>query len=384
MSASSRAAAARRRAPQLALARKETSTWGKRLEIKCGYYDPAGLAPWGPFTESPDAASWKRLVDVRVKTDTPSVLSRDVTAYIVARQTYANNSDIVQPAQGATILGAGGTFPTLFVGGETLLMTVDTVAVNVVFAAVDQSNAQVAAAINVVSTAAGLGNVATVDGGEIRITSPTIGATAQVDITGGTGRATIGLPIATANGSAATKVQTPQAEYDTAFAGLFGRLETGRGGVTASEDFLIPAHGKVIHIGADAVRLSVGFFPALAGWTAGFEGKRAAGFSVQGGVTTADMLPHLIRQFYSNQVGGTQRFAVPNFSSRLQFFSQVPEGYQFDWRDQFGTFINNTPSLATPYVDSPQPIPIDAAGLQITPVASGLAIDPVIMWERSS
>ncbi|MDH5644458.1 MAG: hypothetical protein OEZ01_00535 [Candidatus Heimdallarchaeota archaeon] len=384
MSASSRSAAARRAKLSLATARKDTSTWGKRLEIKCGYYDPAGLTPWGPFTESPDAGAWKRLVDVRVKTDTPSVLSRDVTAYVVATQTYANNSDIVQPAQGASVLAVGAVYPTGFVGGETLAVTIDTTPVNVVFAVTDQTLVQVLAAINAASTLAGVGNVATDSGGQILLTSPSIGPGAVVDVTGGTGRATIGLPIATATGTAATKVQTPPAEYDTAFAGLFGRLETGRGGVTASEDFLIPAHGKVIHIGADAVRLSVGFFPDRAGWTAGFQGKRAAGFSVQGGVTTADMLPHLIRQFYSQQVAGTQRFDVPNFSSRLQFFTQVPEGYQFDWRDQFGTFIPNTPSLATPYVDSPQPIPIDAASLQITPVASGLAIDPVIMWERSS
>ena len=179
-----------------------TSTWGKRLEIRAGLFNVAVPAPFGPFTPSPDTGTLKRLCDVRVPTDLPGVASRDVTAYIFAEQTYDNNPRNIDP------------------------------------------------------------------------------------------------------GPPETKVTTPEAEQREAFHGLFGRLESGRGGVSTFEDFLVPAHGKSIHIGADAVRLSVVFDPVRAGLVGvAFERERAAGFSINAGVATAVLLPDSVRDAY-NLAGG--------------------------------------------------------------------------------
>jgi hypothetical protein len=265
----------------------DTSTWGKRLELRAGLNDPAIPAPFGPFTESPDALHLKRLVDVRVPTDLPGIASRDVTAYIVATQTYENNPDIIDP------------------------------------------------------------------------------------------------------GPPAVKVVTPNANREPAFRALFGRLETGRGGISSFEDFIIPAHGKSIHIGADTVRLSVIFDPARVGYTGGgFLGQRAAGFSVIAGVATSDLLPDSVRDEYNLAASTTQVFQVPRFTRRVQFFSDCPDCFQFDWTRPPGTgagFLPNTPSTGVPYASSPQPIPVEAFGVQITEKLPGQATtNPVLLWERQT
>lgn len=98
------------------------------------------------------------------------------------------------------ILGAGGIFPTLFVGGETLdLLFVDpnvaTTVVNVVFGAGDQTPAQVAARINAACALAGLATPRAVvqTTGQLQIDGLGTGTGASVEITAGTGAAQIGL-----------------------------------------------------------------------------------------------------------------------------------------------------------------------------------------------
>lgn len=91
--------------------------------------------------------------------------------------------------------GTGGTFPTLFVGGETLLLDFDGTAVTVTFAAGDQTAAQVAARINAECALVGLATPrATVQtSGQILITGLGTGSGADLSVIGGTGAATVGF-----------------------------------------------------------------------------------------------------------------------------------------------------------------------------------------------
>ena len=180
---------------------------------------------------------------------------------------------------------------------------------------------------------------------------------------------------------------TPLANRRPAFEALFGRLTTSRGGVSSFEEFTIPAHGASLHIGSDTARLEVIFDPGRVGLVddAGLDnrGKLAAGFSVVGGVASAGFYPDIIRQFF-NLDTGTQNFDVPQFSRRMQFVTDAPQGYTFTWLDPFGAPLENVPTSGVSYVDSPQPIPVNAASLRIVTAVLGLAIEPIIIWERFS
>lgn len=111
-------------------------------------------------------------------------------------------------ATAAIVTGSGGTFPTGFVGGETLDVEIDNLGVvNVIFTAGASTAQDVANEINAAFANAGIlsGGVpvapATVVGGEVRLTSPTTGISSEVDITaGGTSLATLGLTAGVTNG----------------------------------------------------------------------------------------------------------------------------------------------------------------------------------------
>lgn len=86
--------------------------------------------------------------------------------------------------------GVGGTYPTLFGGGETLLVKIDggivqtitfTAGASLVGDVVDEVNAQI------------VGAYADESGGELRITSDRKGTGSYVEVTGGTGAATLGM-----------------------------------------------------------------------------------------------------------------------------------------------------------------------------------------------
>lgn len=94
--------------------------------------------------------------------------------------------------------GVGGTYPTLFGGGETLLVKVDGGTVQIIaFSAgaslvgdvVDEVNAQIA------------GAYADESGGELRITSDRKGTGSYIEVTGGTGAATLGMGIGATQGT---------------------------------------------------------------------------------------------------------------------------------------------------------------------------------------
>jgi hypothetical protein len=112
-------------------------------------------------------------------------------------------------ATGAVVTGVGGTFPTLFTGGETLTLDIDNLGSVVTTFTAGASLAQdVANEINAAFALAGIlsGGVpvqpATVVGGELRFTSPTTGVTSEVDVVAGSAGviATLGLTVAVTNG----------------------------------------------------------------------------------------------------------------------------------------------------------------------------------------
>lgn len=106
-------------------------------------------------------------------------------------------------ATAASRTGSGGTYPTSFAGGETLLLEVDGGGlITVTFDAADQSLQQVVNRINAAAALNGQVNIAFVSGGsELQLTSPTTGAASEVDVQGGTALATLGHSIGVTNGA---------------------------------------------------------------------------------------------------------------------------------------------------------------------------------------
>lgn len=98
-------------------------------------------------------------------------------------------------ADEAELLGVGGIFPTLFVGGETLLVDVNGTLVTVAFLVGDQTAAQCVARINAAFALAGFATPrAEVDTtGQIRLTGIGTGTESTLEVTGGTGAATLGF-----------------------------------------------------------------------------------------------------------------------------------------------------------------------------------------------
>ena len=100
-------------------------------------------------------------------------------------------------ATSASVTGSGGTYPTSFAGGETILLEVDNGGtITCPFEVGDQSLQQVVNRINACAALNGQPNVAFVAGGELRLTSPTTGTGSEVDVQSGTALATLGQSIA--------------------------------------------------------------------------------------------------------------------------------------------------------------------------------------------
>lgn len=89
----------------------------------------------------------------------------------------------------ATIVGVGGTFPTLFTGGETLVIQVDDDAPKtIIFTSAEQSLANVVDYINDVMAA----TVASTSGGQLALSSVIRGKAGRIQVLGGTSLATLG------------------------------------------------------------------------------------------------------------------------------------------------------------------------------------------------
>lgn len=93
-------------------------------------------------------------------------------------------------ATAASITGVGGTYPTLFVGGEDLLVQIDEDdPLPIVFTVAEQALADVVAYINAKAAA----TIASTSGGELKISSVVRGTAGRVRILGGSALATLGL-----------------------------------------------------------------------------------------------------------------------------------------------------------------------------------------------
>lgn len=276
---------------RLSDARYDTTTWGRTQALKAGFNEPGAPAPFGPFTQSPDAEGFKSLVQVQLPADRPSLLSRDVLVYVSAVQNYGNNPQIVNAA---------------------------------------------------------------------------------------------GAPIV-----------TPIADQLHANAGLYGLVRSGRGGQFSEQEFIVPAHGIALHVGADSVEVSVGFFPSRTGWGTGAEflGARATGWDIEAGVATAGSYVDRVRQELPVSSASDLVFRIPEFSRRLRVATMTPDLYLLDWRDWLGRSIPVGP-LTSPiyYADAAAPIPIDARFVVLTRLATANGVlgdqvphHPVTLeWERQS
>lgn len=159
-----------------------------------------------------NAKKFARLLLVRVDTSVGSVtFNRE--ASIIGASSFTYNlepADILALDIGAgpvsatftagsvSFLGSSGTFPTLFAGGETLILSYDhNPSVTVTFQAADQTVGQVCARIN---SYFGF-TMATISGGQVNLANIIRGTFGNVSVTGGTGRATLGLAISSINGT---------------------------------------------------------------------------------------------------------------------------------------------------------------------------------------
>lgn len=122
--------------------------------------------------------------------------------------------------QGTTgrINGSGGTYPTLFAGGETLEIRIGTTVDNgplrvVLMTAAEQSLAQVVARINAVLGA----EIAVANVGELTLQSLISGSGGRVEVVGGTALATLGLitAVGTGTGDAFDVSRVSHAEFST-------------------------------------------------------------------------------------------------------------------------------------------------------------------------
>jgi len=109
-------------------------------------------------------------------------------------------------AASPVVVGSGGTFPTGFAGGETLVLTVDVLSFTTTFDAADQTAAQVASRINAAAALAGVASaIATVDAtsGELTLTGILTGSQGVLSVDGGTAVATLGLTVGSTSGAGA-------------------------------------------------------------------------------------------------------------------------------------------------------------------------------------
>jgi len=153
----------------------------------------------------------------------------------------AANGDTVQfTRDGATVVtstfsgakgivsGTSGTYPTLFVGGETLEIKDDDDATRViVMTAAEQTLPNVIARINAVLAK----TVAFDNGGELDMRSSTEGGLGRMEVVGGTARSTLGLPV-----SATQQVGTTTVNSNTGGGAFTLRCQANVNGVLTDFD----------------------------------------------------------------------------------------------------------------------------------------------------
>jgi hypothetical protein len=143
----------------------------------------------------------------------------------------------------AIVTGSGGTFPTTFAGGETLVAEItdvdgSTVTVTTTFADTDQTATQCAAAIEAACVAEGLpaGRAGVSDDGQIEIVAANTGDDASVEITGGSGAATLGLSGLSAEGDS-TELASRMLRWTGSTQVVLGEVDNGAQTLETVHDF---------------------------------------------------------------------------------------------------------------------------------------------------
>jgi hypothetical protein len=117
---------------------------------------------------------------------------------VVVKVDAGGNETATFDAVAAARTGSGGTYATGFVGGETLLLSTDAGTIQTItFTSAAQTLAQVITEINPQLA----GGYADDSGGELRITSDRKGTGSNVNVTGGTGAATLGMGVGATAGT---------------------------------------------------------------------------------------------------------------------------------------------------------------------------------------
>lgn len=108
-------------------------------------------------------------------------------------------------ALAAFIDGVAGTYPTTFVGAETLTIKIDGVTIAITFLVADQTLIEVVARINFFAALLSLAPVAFVQAGQLRLLSSSTGLSSTVEVVaGGSALALLGLTAAVVTGTAST------------------------------------------------------------------------------------------------------------------------------------------------------------------------------------
>lgn len=178
---------------------------------------------------------------------------------------------------------------------------------------------------------------------------------------------------------------------------LQGVLETGSGGITRQESFVVPQHGRAIHIGADSVRLYALYLPlneqppnpvpdGLAAMT---------GFDLNANASMSGLYPGEVRvatePFSSALIPPTdvQTFPIPEFSETLELSHPSLSSFDVTWRDVFGAPLDDTPVMNGTAFQCPCQVPVPLAATQVEIQYNGPAGPPsspgmVLKWFRPS
>lgn len=173
-----------------------------------------------------------------------------------------------------------------------------------------------------------------------------------------------------------------------ASATLFAFLETGGGGVTRAEEFILPQHGKAIHIGADSVRLFVVFEPNEVSIVPD-NATAMIGFELNATVSLSGLYPGEVRtETFNPLVAGVPLLTpIPNFSTTLQMFHPSLSMLEVNFVDVFGVDLSASTTFNGSDFAEPFPIPLGAAQVSIEfpggggPIATGR---PILRWDRPS
>lgn len=181
---------------------------------------------------------------------------------------------------------------------------------------------------------------------------------------------------------------------------LTGRVTIGSGGVSRSETFAIPTVGKVMHVGADSLRLDVHYDPDryLANFKSADDVGAMVGFDVNAAAALSqiDPAPTFQGGMFLNPGGESEAtFRIPDFAQTLQVCSGALTLFDVEFLDQNGFSpmgwggVGISARLPAAEFSAPRPFPLASRTVVVKylmEVANGSASisDVVLRWGRMS